>query len=148
MKMNLKSTKTRPKISRIDVPLWASSQLGKPVLTSQIIRENGQVYPVGSRFILDGISSQSNGHHHAVLADENDRMEICAEVSFSFLAQPIEAGVLIPGFSGRVAEILFLWQHGFDLRKALSKATFYRYRSMLLGYSIDICKPCPRGQTS
>lgn len=148
MKMNLKSNKTKASITRIDVPLWAFSQLGKPVLTSQIIRENDQTYPIGSRFILDGISSQSNGSNHAVLTDENDRREICGEVPFSCLAQPIEPGILIPGFTGRLGEILFLWQHGFDLRKALSKATFYRYRSILLSHSIDICKPCPRGQNA
>lgn len=141
--MDNEFSKTCQQIRRIDVPLWAISHLGKVVSISKVVLQNSQVYPIGKRFIFDGISSQSNGSNFAILTDEYDRAEICAEVPFSFLQEPMEAGILIPGLKGRLGEILFLWQHGFDLRKGLSKATFYRYRANLLAYSIDICKPCP-----
>lgn len=141
--MNSEFTKTCQQIRRIDVPLWAFSHLGKVVSLSKVVRQNEQEYPVGTRFILDGITSQNNGNNLAVLTDEDDRADIVAEVPFSFIEEPVEAGTLVPGLYGRLGEVLFLWQHGFDLRKGLSKATFYRYRASLLAHSIDICKPCP-----
>lgn len=146
--MDANFTKTCQQIRRVDVPLWALSHLGKVISNSEVIKEYQVSYPVGTTFILDGITTQQNGTALAVLCAIDDRAEILAEVPFSSLTEPTEAGTLVPGRYGRLGQILFLWQHGFDLRKELSKSSFYRYRSSLLAYSIDICKPCPVSRTS
>ena len=38
----------------------------------------------------------------------------------------------------------YLWETGFDLKSVLSNRTFYRHRSVLLAFDIDISKPVPK----
>lgn len=60
---------------------------------------------------------------------------------YALFTDPINGEVNVDSFleiPGRAGELALAWRDGADLKKRLSKNTYYKYRRELLGYNIDI----------
>lgn len=131
--------------SRMDVPLWALSHLGKQVSLSTPWRHLDDTYPVGSVATLDGITHFPDGSKHgsnrALLVFDPEDPGSLVDVPFAYIDSPpipLELLRLIPGHVGRIA---FMWANGMDMQAILPRSSFYRYRTALLKYAVDISKP-------
>lgn len=70
-----------------------------------------------------------------------DRME---DKIYALFTDPIRQVANVDEFleiPGRAGELAVAWRDGADLKKRLSKPTFYRYRKELLNFGIDIAVP-------
>lgn len=66
------------------------------------------------------------------------------EKVYALFTDPIRQTALVDEYleiEGRAGELAVAWRDGADLRKRLSKPTFYRYRKELLKFGIDISVP-------
>jgi hypothetical protein len=128
---------------KVDVPMWAIAHIGKRVRLIQMLDEYGDgtfVFSVGSFGILDSITSEKQ----ALVVFDDDPIKAWVDVPFQ---QLIAVDLEPDSFSkipGRAGEIALSWSLGNDVKKRLSRPTFYRYRRQLLQHGIDISLPVSR----
>lgn len=130
-----------------EVPYWLIDQLGCKVVLRYNFDDGIERLNAGTVGVLDALQSAPGGVRYAVCAFDSNDLGVLSNVPLDALA-PVEDGrrlsahEAVVGLSPRAREVLRSWSHGVDLKRDLSRNTFYRYRRMLLSHGVDIsCKP-------
>jgi hypothetical protein len=123
-----------------DVPLWMLTHIGKCVRLTQPWTDGAIDYSIGQVAVLDGLTRHRDTVRALLVFDE-DACGDLVDVPLDYIrpAEEVEAPALTK-IPGRAGELALVWQSGVNLKKQLSKGTFYRYRKELLAHGIDITR--------